>query len=161
MINLLCTFCHDDHPICLSQEFFLDLAWWQEFFQSWNCCSFLQYPVGSTARLQGFFRCLWGSWLWSSFPGSRWFSGAWLPTQVSQSIEYKEFFPIIVAAYLWSLLWASKRVTFLLDNRSVVEILCLTLQEPLPSCPRFAVCPCWQLVLPCLSLPPQLEGSLT
>ena len=44
MINLLCAFRRDDHPIRLNQEFFLDLAWWQEFFQSWNGCSFLQYP---------------------------------------------------------------------------------------------------------------------
>ena len=34
----------DDHPIRLNQEFFLDLAWWQEFFQSWKGCCFLQYP---------------------------------------------------------------------------------------------------------------------
>ena len=31
LINLLCTFCRDDHPVCLNQEFVLDLAWWQEF----------------------------------------------------------------------------------------------------------------------------------
>ena len=37
----------------------------------------------------------------------------------------------------------------------------LALQEPLPSCPWFAICPCWQLVTPSRSLPPQLEGSLT
>ena len=37
----------------------------------------------------------------------------------------------------------------------------LALQEPLPSCPWFATCPCWQLVTPSRSLPPQLEGSLT
>ena len=52
-----------------------------------------------------------------------WFSGAWLPTQVSQSIEYKELLPLVLAAYLWGPLWASKRVNFLSDNRSVVEIL--------------------------------------
>ena len=66
----------------------LDLAWWQEFFKSWNGCSFLQYlqwaplpyfevpsdasgALGYAAVLQG-----------------HWFSVKWLPTQVSQSIEY-------------------------------------------------------------------------
>ena len=34
MSNLLCAFRRNDHPIRLNQEFFLDLAWWQEFFQS-------------------------------------------------------------------------------------------------------------------------------
>ena len=37
----------------------------------------------------------------------------------------------------------------------------LALQEPLPSCPWFAICPCWQVVTPPLSLPPQLKGRLT
>ena len=37
----------------------------------------------------------------------------------------------------------------------------LALQEPLPSCPWFAICPCWQVVTPPLSLPPQLKGLLT
>ena len=31
-------------------------------------------------------------------------------------------------------------------------------KSPYPSCPWFAICPCWQLVIPPLSLPPQLEG---
>ena len=44
IINLLCAFQRDDHPVHLNLEFFLDLAWWQMFFQSWNGCSFLQYP---------------------------------------------------------------------------------------------------------------------
>ena len=113
----------DDHPIRLNQEFFLDLAWWQEFFQSWSGCSFLQYPqwaplpdfeVSSDAS---------GALGYGAIFQCHWFSGAWLPTQVSQSIEYKELFPIIVAAYLWGPLWASKPVNFLSDNCSVVEIL--------------------------------------
>ena len=36
----------------------------------------------------------------------------------------------------------------------------LTLQEPLPSCPWFAICPYWKLDIPPLSPRPQLEGSL-
>ena len=123
MINLLCAFHRDDHPICLSQEFFLDLAWWQEFFQSWNGCSFFQYPqwaplpnfeVSSDAS---------GALGYGAVFQGHWFSGAWLPTQVSQSIQYKELFPIVVAAYHWGPQWASKWVNFLSDNRSVVDIL--------------------------------------
>ena len=109
MINLLCAF--------------LDLVWWQEFFQSWNGCSFFQYPqwaplpnfvVSSDAS---------GALGYGAVFQGHWFSGAWLPTQVSPSIEYKELFPIFVAAYLWGPQWASKRVNFLSDNRSVVDIL--------------------------------------
>ena len=124
MITLLCAFCHEDHSICLIQEFFLDLAWWQQFFQLWNGCSFLQYPqwaplpdfkVSSDAS---------GALGYGDIFQCHWFSGAWLSMQVSQSIEYKKLFPIVVAAYyLWGPLWASKRLNFLSDNRSVVEIL--------------------------------------
>ena len=100
-----------------------DLAWWQEFFQSWNSCSFLQYPqwaplpdfeVSSDAS---------GALGYGTVFQGHWFSGARLPTQVSQSIEYKELFPIVMAAYLWGPQWACKRVNFLSDNRSVVDIL--------------------------------------
>ena len=138
----------DDHPIRLNQEFFLDLAWGQEFFQSWKGCCFLQYPqwdplpdfeVSSDAS---------GVLGYGTVFQGHWFSG-------SQSIDYKEIFPIVLAAYLWGPLWASKRVNFLSDNHSVVEILRSAFQEPLPSCPWFAICPCWQLVTPSLSLCPQ------
>ena len=44
MMNLLCAFRPYDHLICLNQAFFHDLARKQEVFQSWNGCSFLQYP---------------------------------------------------------------------------------------------------------------------
>ena len=42
MINLLCAFRRDDHPIRLNQEFQWDLTWWHELFQSWDGLSFFQ-----------------------------------------------------------------------------------------------------------------------
>ena len=106
----------DDHPIRLNQEFFLDLAWWQEFFQSWKGCCFLQYPLrvplpdfevsSDASGVLGYGAVFQGLW----------FSG-------SQSIDCEEIFPIVVAAYLWGPPWASERVNFLSDNHSVVEIL--------------------------------------
>ena len=123
MINLLCAFRRNDHPIRLNQEFFLDLAWWQEFFQSWNGCSFLQYPQWAPIPDFEVSSYASGALGYGAVFQGHWFSGAWLPSQVSQSIEYKELFPIVVAAYLWGPQWASKRVNFLSDNRSVVDIL--------------------------------------
>ena len=69
-------------------------------------------PSGLHFPTLRFLQMPWGSWL-----------GAWLPAQVSQSIKYKELFPILMAAYLWGPLGASKQVNFLSDNCSVVEIL--------------------------------------
>ena len=82
------SFCRNDHPICLNQELFLDLAWWPGFFKSWNGCSFLQhlqraplpyFEVPSDAS---------GALGYGAVFLGQWFSTAWLPTQVSQSIEY-------------------------------------------------------------------------
>ena len=53
----------------------------------WPTCRFLQIPCG--ALRYG-----------AVFQGHR-FSGVWPAKQVSQSIEYKDLFPIVVAAYLW------------------------------------------------------------
>ena len=123
MINLLCAFRRDDHPIRLNREFFLDLNWWTEFFKSWSGCSFLQYP--QWAPLPDFHVSSDASGVlgYGAMFHNHWFSGAWLPKQLPQSIEYKELFPIVVAAYVWGPQWVSKRVLFLSDNSSVVEIL--------------------------------------
>ena len=123
MINLLCAFCHNDHPIRLNWEFFLNLTWWRGLFRLWNGCSFLQYPqwaplpdfeVSSDAS---------GALRYGALFQHHWFSGSWLASQASQSIEYKELFPIVVAAYVWGPCWSSKRFNFLSDNSSAVEIL--------------------------------------
>ena len=44
MINPLCTFRCDKHPIRLNQEFHLDLTWWRELFHSWDGLSFFLMP---------------------------------------------------------------------------------------------------------------------
>ena len=161
MINLLCAFRGDDHPIRLNQEFFLDLAWWQEFLQSWNGCSFLQYPKWAPLPDFGVSSDASGALGYGAVFQGHWFSGAWLPTQVSQSIEYKELFPIV-----WQL--TSGVPDGPLNGSTSNQITAqwwkfcgLALQESLPSYPWFAICPCWQLVTPPLSLPPQLKGRLT
>ena len=161
MINLLCAFRRDDHPIGLNQEFFLDLAWWQEFFQSWNNCSFLQYPSGlhfptsrflqmplgllvteQSSRVTGF--QVHGSQHRSlSLSSTRNFSlSSWQLTSGVPSGPANGSTSYQITAQWWTFCG-------------------LALQEPLPSCPWFAICPCWQLVTPSRSLPPQLEGSLT
>ena len=120
MINLPCAFRPNDHLIRLNEEFFLDLAWKKEVFQSWDGCSFLQYHQGPAprclqmplgllvkeqfSRVTGFQAH--GSKNRSLSPSStRTFSlSSWQPTS--------RVFP-----------WAFKRVNFLSDNHSVVAIL--------------------------------------
>ena len=123
MINLLCTFRRDDHPIRLNQEFRRDLSWWRELFQRWNGLSFFLMPewaplpdfqVSSDAA---------GALGYGAFFNNQWFYGPWSASQQSLSIAYKELFPIVVAAYLWGSQWSSRRVEFFCDNESVVAVL--------------------------------------
>ena len=123
MINLLCAFRWDDHPIRLNREFRLDLAWWQDLFQTWDGLSFFLTPkwapipdfhVSSDAA---------GSLGYGAIFTGHWFYGSWSAFQRPLSIAYKELFPVVVAAYLWGHSWVSKRVEFLSDNKSVVAIL--------------------------------------
>lgn len=123
MINLLCCFRNDTHPIRLNAEFKKDLAWWIEFISTWNGISFFSFPgqtplpnfqVGSDAS---------GTLGYGAFLGSEWFNGRWLPHQRALSIAYKELFPVVLAAHVWCSDWARKRILFRVDNEAVVHIL--------------------------------------
>ena len=54
---------------------------------------------------------------------TEWFSCAWVPSQMHQSIAYKELFPVVVASHLWGQQWCRHHVLFRSDNETVVHIL--------------------------------------
>ena len=98
MIDILCAFCQDDHPIQCNQEFWLDLAWWQELLSSWEGISFFltlnwaplpHFHVSSDAA---------GALGYSVIFNGHWF---WTESQCPLSIAYKELFKIVVAAHVW------------------------------------------------------------
>ena len=123
-------------------------------------------PVGSTPRLRGFFRCLWGSCSRSSLPGSLVFRVTGFQGHGSQHRSLSQSSTRNFSLLLWQL---TSGVPYGSPNGSTSyqitaqwwKFCCLALQEPLPSCPWFGICSFWQLVTPSLSLPPQLEVSLT
>jgi hypothetical protein len=60
-------------------------------------------------------------WIWRRIPST--VVQSCVVTQMPLSIAYKEFFPVVIAAHLWGIQWANRRVCFQLDNTSVVHIL--------------------------------------
>ena len=64
-----------------------------------------------------------GSLGFGAYFRGEWFSGSWTPSQASQSIAYKELFPVVIAAHLWGPQWARRYVLFRSDNEAVVYIL--------------------------------------
>ena len=101
MINLLCAFRREDHPIRLNKDFRLDLVWWQELFQSWNGLSFFLTPAWAPLPNFQVSSDAAGSLGYGAFFQGHWFAGSWSTAQASLSIAYKELFPVVVAAYLW------------------------------------------------------------
>ena len=123
MIDLLCAFRRDGHPIRLNQEFRRDLTWWRELFQTWDGLSFFCMPTWAPLPDFQVSSDAAGSLGYGAIFKSHWFAGAWSAAQSSSSIAYKELFPIVVAAYLWGHQWVSRRVEFFCDNESVVAVL--------------------------------------
>jgi len=123
MINLLCAFRWDDHPIRLNQEFLRDLTWWRELFQTWDGLSFFCMPTWAPLPDFQISSDASGSLGYRAIFKSHWFCGAWSAVQGSSSIAYKELLPIVIAASLWGSQWVSQRVEFLCDNESVVAVL--------------------------------------
>lgn len=123
MTDLLCCFRKRDHPIRLNSEFHLDLQWWQEFLLSWHGVSFWLFPGMSACVDLEVTSDAAGSLGYGAYFRDEWFSGSWDRSQVSQSIAYKELFPIVVAAHVWGHHWFRQHILFRSDNQAVVYIL--------------------------------------
>ena len=116
MINLLCAFHPYDHLIRLIQEFFLDLARKQEVFQSWNGCSFLQYPQWTLMVDFKVSSDISGALGYGAvFQGHR-FSGAWFAKHLNRSLSPSSTRTSSLLSWQPSSgapLWAFKWVNFL------------------------------------------------
>lgn len=123
MIDLLCCFRKRDHPIRLSAEFHLDLQWWHEFLSSWHGVNFWLFPGMSASSDLEVTSDAAGALGYGAYFKREWFSGSWRPSQVQQSIAYKELFPIAVAAFVWGPQWFRRHILFRSDNEAVVHML--------------------------------------
>ena len=120
MIDLLHCFCKRDHPICSNAEFHQDLQWWFQFLSSWNGVDFWLFPGMAAAPDLVVTSDASGSLGFGTYFRGEWFSGSWTTSQASQSIAYKELFPVVIAVYLWSPQRAKHYILFRSDNKAVV-----------------------------------------
>ena len=118
MIDLLCCFRRRNHPIRLNAEFHLDVLWWHDFLSTWHGMSFWLFPGMSAASDLEVTPDAAGSLGFGAF-----FSGAWVPCQFKQSIEYMELFPVVIEAHVWGLHWFRQHILFQSDNEASVNTL--------------------------------------
>ena len=64
-----------------------------------------------------------GSLGFGAFFQGQWFYGSWAVPQQSQSIAYKELFPVAIAAFVWGPQWCKRHALFRSDNDVVLHML--------------------------------------
>ena len=112
-----------DKRITLTEGFVKDLRWWHQFVSHWNGRSFFKHPKWIPSTTLNLFTDSSGTIGYGAYFDGRWFQGRWSEDQTTRSIQWKELFPIIMAAATWGHLWAGKRITFLCDNEAVTSAI--------------------------------------
>lgn len=109
--------------LTLGDNFRKDLMWWRAFAQQWNGRSFFLSPKWIPSTSLQLFTDSSGTIGYGAYYQDHWFQGKWKHGEFNQSIQWKELYPIVLAAATWGHHWSSKRILFLSDNQAVVSIL--------------------------------------
>ena len=123
MIDLSMTVRSLSHHVTLDDNFRKDLAWWAEFVTPWNGASFFLQPHWSPAPDLTLYTDSSGTIGFGAYFQGNWFQGRWGKEDLPKSIQFKELYPIILAAHTWGNHWQCKKVLFLCDNEAVVACI--------------------------------------
>ena len=113
------------HWVRINQESREDLRMWNRFLGSCNGSTIIPEQVWLENSDIELFTDASGSLGFGGYLKGAWFQGQW-PQHVSDlspSITWMEFFPIVVAVSVWGRVLAGKRVIFRSDNKGVVSIM--------------------------------------
>ena len=102
---------------------------WHIFLKQWNRVSFFYDTLTTSSDDLVLFTDAASTLGFGGYFQGRWFSSPW-PSELSyimeseMSMAFREFYPIVVAAVLWSKYWIKKkRIVFHCDNESTVHII--------------------------------------
>ena len=123
MIDLSASLSSLDSTVTLTDSFSKDIVWWHSFIESWNGRSFFMSPKWLPNTALQLYTDSAGSVGYGAYFQGHWFNGKWCTGDMSKSIQWKELYPIVLAAATWGQLWTRKRILFLCDNEAVVHSL--------------------------------------
>ena len=123
MIDLSTSVPSPDHTITLSDGFLLDLQWWREFATPWDGHSFFLLPHWTPAPHLELFTDSSGTIGFGAYCQGEWFNGRWTPSQMVHSIQWKELYPIVLAAAVWGHKWSTLRIRLFCDNHAIAHCL--------------------------------------
>jgi hypothetical protein len=129
LINATCGVKSPHHHIRLNTGMRLDLKMWLVFLNEFNGVSVFNEPAfitnadallftdSSAAKGNGFGAFFQGSWICKPWPKE------WHDRGYTKDITLLEYFPILVAIYVWGDRLRNKKVLFYCDNKSVVQVI--------------------------------------
>lgn len=129
LVDSICGLSKPHHHVRLRKSVRADLCMWLEFFSDFNGISVFhdrfwtsncdaQLFTDSAAGIGlGFGAYFAGKWAYASWPD------AWFTNGIADSIAVLELFPIVVALHIWGSFLKNKKIMFMCDNMSVVQIL--------------------------------------
>ena len=125
MIDLSTTTRHLHQSITLTQDFRLDIQWWQDFLPSWNGSASMLEPTWRATPDMELFMDASSTRGCGAYYQGHWFILPWseeFNTTPPLSIEWKELFPILLSCSIWGQFWHGKRIMFHCDNEAIVSI---------------------------------------
>ena len=111
------------HFIRLTREVKQDLLVWKEFLSAFNGKSFFLNESWLSSEKLNLFTDAAGGVGFGAVFGSEWIFGAWPPHWLNRNIAILEFFPIVLALYLWGDKMANRCILFFSDNEAVVQVI--------------------------------------
>ena len=105
--------------ISLDRGFRLDILWWLTFASPWSGKSFFLLPNRTPSPDLELFTDSSGCTGFGAYLQGEWFNGGWSAEQANLSIQYKELYPIVLSACVWSRL----KVRFNCDNLAIVSCI--------------------------------------
>ena len=54
--------------------------------------------------------------------GTQWLQGAWNHNDLALSIDYRELYAIVAAAFTWGHNWKGQRIVFITDNKPITQV---------------------------------------
>jgi len=108
------------HYVWLTASAQADIMWWKCFLGRWSGCSFfISSPIA-----QDIYADASGSWGCGVFSdGLGWFHLKWSHQWQEVDISVKELVHVTIAAAIWGIQWAGKRICSQSDNAAVMCVL--------------------------------------
>ena len=112
-----------NHHLTLPDNVRGDIRWWRTFATLWNGASFMLLPQWTLSPDLQLFTDSSGTLGIGAYCAGAWFNGRWTEEQIPQSIQWKELYPIVLAATVWGHQWTTRKILFSCDNEAVVTCM--------------------------------------